>query len=663
MFGVVSMIALSVNNLSKSFGATTIFQGLSMDVHEGERLGLIGPNGCGKTTVMKILMGKEDYEGTVAYKKGITVGYLNQMPDYDEDMSVRDVMTLAFRPLLQIKAQMHRYESDMGTMEGIELERALTAYGDLSHRFEQQGGYEMETQLGKIAEGLSIPPSMQVQTFGQLSGGEKTRVELAKTLLEAPDVLLLDEPSNHLDMSAIEWLEEFLKAYAGTAIVVSHDRYFLDRVVTRVIEMSFDKLTVYHGNYSYYVVEKERRFLIDMKFYENQQKQIKRVEEQIKRYRIWGTMRDSEKMFKKAKELEKRLEKMDKVDRPRFDNAKVKFAFNSKNRSGKRVLMVEDLAKSFDDKLLFRDVSFDLFFGESLCMVGGNGTGKSTILKMLIQEAIDEEHVWINHQDVHDATHLDRGVITFGSRIKVGYLAQEVTFLDENMTLLEYFTDLHNLPNSQARNELAKVLFVKEDINKKIGSLSGGEKSRLKMCSLMFEKVNLMILDEPTNHLDIDSREILEETLIEYPGTILFVSHDRYFIAKIANRMAEIEDHTLRYYGGNYDYYREEKAKLMDKGGALADRTIADASKDKTEKVKDSKKVPQKYLMAYEELEQRIAALESEQLTIAKEMQDHASDVKKLSDLYKRNDNLDIDIASTYEEWERLSEIIAGYET
>ncbi len=650
------MIALSVNKLSKSFGATTIFEQLSMDVQEGERLGLIGPNGCGKTTVMKILMGNEDYEGTVAYKKGITVGYLNQMPDYDPSMTILEVMTLAFDQLNQMKHQMTDYEASFVTLDGDALERALKKYGVLSHQFEIEGGYDIETRLGMISEGLDISRTMQQQTFDQLSGGEKTRVELAKTLLEEPDVLLLDEPSNHLDMASIEWLEEFLKSYSGTAIVVSHDRYFLDRVVTRIVEMSYDRLTVFHGNYSYYVVEKERRFLIDMKFYENEQKQIKRVEDQIKRYRIWGTMRDSDKMFKKAKELEKRLVRMDKTERPKFDNAKVKFAFNSQNRSGKRVLAVKGLAKGFEDKQLFDEVDFDLFFGESLCMLGNNGTGKSTILKMLIQEAIDDEYVWINHQDIHDATTKDAGEITFGSRIKVGYLAQEVSFEQEDITILEYFTDLHSLPNSVARKELAKVLFVKDDINKMIGALSGGEKSRLKLCSLMYEQVNLMILDEPTNHLDIDSREILEETLIEYHGTILFVSHDRYFIAKIANRMAEIMNYSIDYYAGNYDYYREQK----DKGFGAQTHKVKEIKTEVVQKVRDIKKVPQKYLLEYEMLEVTIAELEEAQSETVEAMISHASDSKQLSDIYGKNQELEDALMSCYERWEALTKIISG---
>ncbi len=649
------MIALSVNQVSKAFGATEIFNRLSMDVKEGERLGLIGPNGCGKTTLMKILMGVEDYhEGVISFKKGLRIGYLNQTPDYDEAMKVKDVMTLAFEKIDRLKEEMTSYEAEFANLDGDDLEKALKKYGDLSQQFEHEGGYEVETRLSIISEGLKIPAEMMAQTFGQLSGGEKTRVELAKTLLEEPDVMLLDEPSNHLDMMSIEWLEEFLKTYKGTVIIISHDRYFLDRVVTRIVEMSFDKLTIYHGNYSYYVVEKERRFLIDLKFYENQQKEVKRVENQIKRYRVWGTMRDSEKMFKKAKELEKRLSKMTPLERPKFDNKKVKFAFNSQNRSGKRVLVIEDLAKSYD-QALFNSVNFDLFFGESLCLIGDNGTGKSTILKMIVSSADEMEHVGINHQDEHVHIEADHGEITIGSRIKVGYLAQEVSFVDDQMTMVDYFSRLHNVTLSDARRELAKVLFVKDDVMKKIGNLSGGEKSRLKLCSLMFEKVNLLVLDEPTNHLDIDSREILEETLIDFEGTLLFVSHDRYFIAKIANRMGEIRENTFFYYAGNYDYYREAKAKEKQNNITATVKTV------KVEKQKDSTpKVPQKYLMAFEEVEKKIELYEEEQARVASEMEDCVSDVEKLNKLYSRSEELELALLEAMSRWEELSLMISG---
>lgn len=652
------MIELSVNNLTKYFGANKIFEHIGMDVQTGERVGLIGPNGCGKTTLMKILTGEEEYqEGSIALRKGIKLGYLNQLPDYPNTMKVIDVMTLAFEALLAIRKKMTDYEKQFEVLDGLELERALSAYGSICQKFESQGGYDIETRLGMISEGLNISESFKQKDFGLLSGGEKTRVELAKILLEAPDVLLLDEPSNHLDMKSIEWLEEFLKTYKGTAVIISHDRYFLDRVVTRILDMGYDGMTVFQGNYSYYVIEKERRFLLEMKYYEQQQKKIKRMEDQIKRYRVWGAMRDSDKMYRKAKELEKRLTKVNLLDRPVFDNAKVKLKFNINDRSGKRVIELSDISKSFNQELLFENVAVDLFVGESLCLLGDNGTGKSTLLKMIVQEALENEYTWLNDQDVHNPISKDSGTIKIGTRLKVGYLPQEILFADESKTILTYFQEMHELTISDARRELAKVLFTKDDVNKVITSLSGGEKSRLKLCSLMFDQVNLMILDEPTNHLDIDSREILEENLINYSGTIIFVSHDRYFIAKIANRMAAIVNKGLVYYAGNYDYYREAIAKGI--GIEVIKSKPVKKEADKVRKT-TTKKPSQKYHLELEKLEIRIEALEQEQKEVTESMAEHATDVERLYQLHERTEELKVDLEVCYKRWEELTEIVNG---
>lgn len=654
------MIDVAISQLSKYFGATQIFDRLSMDVKQGERIGLIGPNGCGKTTLMKILTGEESYdEGTISLRKGLKLGYLSQMPSYESGMRVVDVMTLAFSKILSIREQMAVMELRMAELEGDALEKLLTTYGEITHKFENAGGYEMEMKLSLISEGLNISEAFKEQLFDSLSGGEKTRVELAKTLLEAPDVLLLDEPSNHLDMASIEWLEEYLKGYEGTTIIISHDRYFLDRVVTRILEMTFDKLIVYHGNYSHYVVEKERRFLLDMKYYEQEQKKIKRVEEQIKRYRVWGEMRDSDKMYRKAKELEKRLEKMDKMDRPVFENAKVKLKFDHNSRTGKRVLNLSDVSKSFDEKVLFTDVEFELFFSESVCLIGDNGTGKSTLLKMILGDAMANEDVITNHMDNLDMPLKDTGHIKFGSRLNIGYLPQEVSFENETMTILEYFQHWHGTSISEARRELAKVLFVKDDVNKKIGALSGGEKSRLKLCSLMYDKVNLMVLDEPTNHLDIDSREILEETLLEFGGTILFVSHDRYFIAKIANRIAEIERLRLHYYAGNFEYYRVEKEKASAQN--VPESVTVEVKKDNQRLHKRDKKVPQKYIIEYEGLEKNIEELEDKLASTQEQMAEEANNAETLAQLYKEEQTIQETLSGHYQRWEELSSVMSEY--
>ncbi|MGB8454010.1 MAG: ABC-F family ATP-binding cassette domain-containing protein [Anaerocolumna sp.] len=407
----------------------------------------------------------------------------------------------------------------------------------------------MNWKRKKITEGLKITETLKNMLFQQLSGGEKTRVILAKILLEEPDILLLDEPTNHLDLETIEWLEGFLKTYKGSVLIISHDRYFLDSVVGKIVELSFDRANIYMGNYSYYVLEKERRFLIDYKNYLNQQKKIDQMERQIERYRIWGEMRDSDKMFKRAKELEKRLAKIEVLDKPVLSDRKVRFNQEGAGRTGKIVLETVKISKSFGVNPLLKDINLNLFYQDSACIIGRNGCGKSTLLKMILGEIEP-----------------DSGTIKIGAQVKIGYLPQQVIFKDEDQTILEFFAHLHNITYEIARNQLAKVLFFKDDVYKKIRFLSGGEKSRLRLCSLTFEKVNFMILDEPTNHLDIESREVLEETFSEFEGTLLFVSHDRYFINKVADKIITIENNSLIIYQGDYNYYLEEYQKVQQRG-------------------------------------------------------------------------------------------------
>lgn len=659
---VLEMIEININEMGKFYGANRIFKNISFSVKTGERIGLIGPNGCGKTTILKILTGVEDYqEGQLAIRKGLRMGYLNQIPLYDKDLLVEDVMTLAFEDLIQTKKKMTELELKLQNTDDGNMEDLLKQYGELCHYFEEAGGYDIETKVNKIATGLNISNELRKRQYDSLSGGEKTRIELAKVLLEEPDLLLLDEPSNHLDMASIEWLEEFLKVYTGSALIVSHDRYFLDRVVTGIVEMSFDNTCIYNGNYSYYVIEKERRFLIEMKYYDQQQKEIKRMEEQIKRYKIWGEMRNSNKMFKKAKELEKRLSKVDKMERPVFENKKVKLLFDTSSRSGKRVLEVDGVSKSFDDNHLFTNVNLEVFFGESVCILGNNGTGKSTMLKIIIGEAAFEEGIFINMGDEVIDINKDEGMVKFGSRVKIGYLPQEIRFEDEDMTILEYFQNLHNLPDYLIRKELAKVLFVKDDVEKKIGSLSGGEKSRLKLCSLMYDKANFLLLDEPTNHLDIESREVLEEMLIDYEGTILFVSHDRYFIAKLSNRIAEMNDGSLNYYSGNYEYFRNLKAKeQMQK--AVSKETANEKSKkvvkSRTPKSRTVKKANIRYLDELRKLEAFIDKLENELDIVKEDMTKYTDNAEKLLYLYNQQSILENALLDKYEELEEISGIV-----
>lgn len=626
------MIECSINNLTKYYGANKLFQNISFDLKTGERIGLIGQNGCGKTTILKIIMGVEDYqEGSIAIRKDARIGYLNQMPHFEPRATTMDVVESAFETIYKLKQEMKVLEERLIQLQGEALEKAVQSYGCLTEQFETLGGYEIEMKISKITEGLQITDLLKGMLFEQLSGGEKTRVILAKLLLEQPDVLLLDEPSNHLDLEAIEWLEGFLKDYKGSVLVVSHDRYFLDSVVNKIVELEFNHAVPYLGNYSYYIVEKERRFLIDFKMYQNQQKKIDNMERQIERYRVWGVMRDSDKMFRRAKELEKRLEKVEALDRPVFEKRKVRLDAQALGRTGKMVLETEGLAKHYGDNLLLQEVSLTAFYQDSVCIVGRNGSGKTTLLKMILKEIQP-----------------DSGLIKIGSRVKIGYLPQNVAYENEELTVLEYFTQLYDLTLGEARSQLAKALFIKEDVNKKIKSLSGGEKSRLKLCSLTFDKVNFMILDEPTNHLDIDSREVLEETLIKFDGTLLFVSHDRYFINKVADKMMAIENKGIKVYHGDYNFYLEEHKKEMAKTSVVSVRMGPKEIKNKMAPQQPKRNNRAKKL---ELLEEEIEQYEQKLKLIDVEMVAVGRDANRLNELFQEKEVLDKKLEASLEQW------------
>lgn len=621
----------------KYYGANKIFENISFDIKTGERIGLIGQNGCGKTTLMKIIMGFEDcQEGSIAIRKDATIGYLNQIPDYKQGTTTIDVLNQAFEKVFKIKKQMNEYENKLSIVKDDNLNKVLNEYGHLTEQFEALGGYEIETKVNKVVEGLKITDVMIDMEFDKLSGGEKTRVILGKILLEQPDVLLLDEPTNHLDLDAIIWLEEFLKEYRGSVLIISHDRYFLDRVVNRIIEMSFDEITNYNGNYSYYTVEKERRFEIDYNNYLNQQKKIDKMEKQIERYRIWGKMRDSEVMYKRAKELEKRLEKIDVLDKPVSENKKISFNEGIISRTGKIVLTAENINKSFNDKCLLKELNLELYYRDRLCIMGGNGSGKTTFIKIILNELKP-----------------DGGTIKIGSRVKIGYLPQEVVYEDEDITVLNYFAGLHDITTGEARSQLAKVMFIKEDVNKKIKSLSGGEKSRLKLCSLTYEKVNFLVLDEPTNHLDIDSREVLEETLNNFEGTLLFVSHDRYFINSIANRMALIYENRLKIYNGDYSYFQEQRKKETD----FTDKQVFAKIKNERPIEKESTEKANKLnIKRLEDTELEINETEKRIKSIDYDMAIYSFDAEKLKMLFDEKNELENSLLKLYEKWEALQQ-------
>ena len=630
------MIECSIKNISKSFGADKIFENISFKIKTNEKIGLIGPNGVGKSTVLKILMGKEDYMGTIAFKKGVIPGYLEQSPEYDYSHTGASVLNLAFEEISLIKSKMEKLEVLM--IDSYEIERIMEEYAELQTQYELLGGYDIQEKLSKVIKGLKINDSMLKTSFNSLSGGEKTKIILGKILLEEPPLLLLDEPSNHLDLSTMEWLENYISEYNGAVVIVSHDRYFLDKAVNKIIELSANKAYVFHGNYSYFVEEKRKRYENELKEYKQNQKDIKKVEDQIKRYRIWGAMRDSDKMYAQAKQLERKLDKMEKLDKPILENKRIKLSTKEAKRTGKDVLFADNLSKSFGNQNLFTNLDLKVFYRDSIGIIGDNGCGKSTLLKILLSEIKP-----------------DMGIVKYGTNINMGYIAQDITFDDEDKSILEYFQYKYNINNSTARFELSKVLFTGDDVFKKIRVLSGGEKSRLRLCSLMYEKVNLMVLDEPTNHLDIESREILEDILRDYIGTIVFVSHDRYFISKIAKKINVLQDGKLEKYNGNYEYYISEIARRQELKSLInAQKTKTKSNtKTKSEKTIRENKV-ERLQIKINKLEGEIANIEDIINKLNDEMHKFGDNLEKLSDLEQLNNSLKDDLESKITSWETM---------
>ncbi len=627
----LTMIECSVNAISKDYG-DRVFEKITFSLKKGDRAALVGQNGCGKSTLIKILMGIEEYgEGSVNIRKDARLGYLEQMPDVGEKKT-DEVLMGAFSRALDLKDKISELEQQLTYLTGEAMAAAIERYGKYIEAYEGLDGYQLETKINRICQGLGITNSMREMAFEILSGGEKTRVILGKLLLEEPDILLLDEPSNHLDIASIEWLEGFLREYKGTLLIVSHDRYFLDRVVNRVLELTPSEIKDFIGNYSDYVVEKERRFIEELKQYQNQQRQLDRIKEQIHRYRVWGAMRDSEVMYKRAKELEKRLEKIEVLDKPMLENKNIQLTSAIDKRSGKQVLVVEGINKAFDDKNLIVEGSFTVYYQDSICLMGPNGSGKSTLLKMVVGELVP-----------------DGGVIRLGAEVKIGYLPQQIVFPDEEKSLVDYFSYEHGISQNMARGALAKLLFQRDTVNKQIKSLSGGERTKLKLCSLLYERVNFLILDEPTNHLDIASREELEEVLMSFEGTLFFVSHDRYFIEKVADKIVCIEEGGLVIYPFGYNSYIQQKSKNENKNPQPQDKASAlKVSRRKEPSANNSRKI------STVTVEREIAAQEESLKAILREMELNQCDHMALIALTQEQDRIKGELEGLYSQWEAL---------
>lgn len=543
------MIEIAMNNAKRNFGFKNVLDGFDLEATTGERIALIGPNGCGKTTIFKIIAGEEKLDsGMVTTRKGASIGLLSQIPPkVSDDYTVRDLLLKDFQKLFEVERKMRECEQKLATASPKDMDYLLSAYGKLQDYFQNMGGYEIDEKVSKICNGFKISDDMLDRAFNTLSGGEKTIVNLASLIISNPDILLLDEPTNHLDIDTLEWFEQFLANYKGTVIISSHDRYFLDKVATKTIFIDKGKDDVYHGNYTYYLQESERRALAEFEEYKNQQKQIEAMKNTVKKLREWGTQGDNPRFFRRAACIEKRLEKMEMLDRP--DTKKtLPLDFEVKGRSGKDVLVVDDLGLMAGDKVLLDGAEMSVRYGEKVCLMGKNGTGKSTFIKALLDPTSD---------------YVCQGEIKLGSQVSIGYIPQEIHFEDDNATILEVSRKSFTGSETQLRASLAKFLFYGENVFKRVGTLSGGEKVRLKLFELIQKKANLLILDELTNHIDIDTKEMLEEALSEYAGTLLFISHDRYFINQLAERIENIEDCQFVNYLGNYDYYKERKVKKL----------------------------------------------------------------------------------------------------
>ena len=543
------MIEIALNNAKRSFGFKNVLDGFNFEADSGDRIGLIGPNGCGKTTIFKIIAGQEKLDsGMITVRRGATLGLLSQIPPkVSDNCTVKDFLLRNFEELFNIEKKLREYEMKFAILSDDELSKALKSYGKLQERFQSLGGYEIDEKLNKVCQGFNISEDMFNQSYNTLSGGEKTIVNLASLIIKNPDILLLDEPTNHLDIDTLEWFEKFLSSYKGTVIISSHDRYFLDRVVTKIVFVDKGRSEVYNGNYSYYLKESERRALAEFEDYKNQQKQIEAMKAAIKRLRQWGMEGDNPRLFRRAASIEKKLEKMEVIDRPETKKT-LPLDFEIENRSGNNVLIVDDLSLVAGDKILLENASMQLRYGEKVCLMGKNGSGKSTFVKAILNP--ETKQIW-------------QGSIKIGSQVSIGYIPQEIHFENDNATVLEVARKEFDGGETQLRASLAKFLFYGENVFKRVGNLSGGEKVRLKLFELIQKKANFLILDEPTNHIDIDTREILEEALSEYHGTLFFVSHDRYFINQLAERIEYIEDNNFVEYLGNYDYYKEQKAKQL----------------------------------------------------------------------------------------------------
>ena len=628
------MIDLSVRGLVKGFEqGNDILKGITFDVNAGERVGILGRNGCGKTTFFRILSGElQPDAGTVSIASGRRLGLISQIPVYPDGWTTEDVLREAHRQLYDMEARMNELTARMATDDSPAL---LAEYDRLSENFRRLGGYDMEHERNRVANGLDIPAAMRAQPFDSLSGGEKTRVNLARLILEDTDILLLDEPTNHLDLRATEWLEAYLLHFRGTVLVISHDRYFLDRVVQRSIDFTSGQAEFYSGNYSFYVAERQRRFDEQLKKYEKDQAKLQQLTEAAAKLHLWAFM-GNDKLHKRAFSIEKRMEKLETTERP-TEARKLNVHFTAQEFRGDDVLTMSGLSKHYGERTLFHDLDLTVTGGERIALIGDNGAGKTTFLKLVMNEETP-----------------DTGWVQRGPSVRTAYLPQIVEFDVPERNLVDTMLySKRNITPQSARNRLAAFHFTGEDVFKSVSVLSGGELSRLKLCILMDEEVNLLILDEPTNHLDIASREWIEEAVESYDGTLLFVSHDRYFINRFATRVWELENGVITDYPMGFARYRQVKAleaqnKIDHTPKAVKEKTV-------TEKPKPNRSAQQ----ARRQLticEKEISAQETAIAEIEQRLEEAGGDYERYSEIYKEKEAAEQMLSELMEKWETLAE-------
>ena len=637
---------LSCSNICKAFGSETILDHVSFHIEDHEKAAIVGINGAGKSTLLKIIVGElEADSGVVALSRGKTLGYLAQHQDLDSSRTIYDEVLEVKRPIIQMEERIRQLELEMKDKSGAELDSMFQEYNRLSHEFELANGYAYQSEVTGVLKGLGFSEEDFTKTVSTLSGGQKTRVALGRLLLVNPDILLLDEPTNHLDMESIAWLETYLSNYTGSVIIVAHDRYFLDRTVKKIIELDCGKSTMFSGNYTAYSEKKAMLRQAQIKAYLNQQQEIRHQEEVIAKLKSFNR----EKSIKRAESREKMLAKIDVLEKPMEIDDAMEIRLEPQVVSGNDVITVTDLSKSFGPLRLFEHVDFEIKRGERVAVIGNNGTGKTTLLKI------------INNMEFSDS-----GDIHLGSKVQIGYYDQEHQVLHMEKTVFEEIQDTYpNMNNTQVRNCLASFLFTGDDVFKRISDLSGGERGRVSLAKLMLSEANFLILDEPTNHLDITSKEILEDALNRYTGTVLYVSHDRYFINRTATRILELTGQNFLNYIGNYDYYLEKKDVIQGLQAAKASETFSETSSaaapssgvtdwkaQKEEQARIRKR--QNDLKRTEDEIQRLETRDSEiDQLLARE--DICRDVAKLMELHKEKEALEEQLSALYEAWESLA--------